>query len=85
MPVQSDLPRPALPLRGSCPACGAASTWLEALQREASQGWKQSRRGGRKRAPLKADPAAKCAPCSVAALGSLLLACPLLTLGSNVP
>ena len=62
--LQGHEPRPALPEEGSCPACGQASTWADALRRSGSQGWTQTRpKGGRrKRGALKADPKAKCAP-----------------------
>ena len=52
----------ALPEEGTCPACGQASTWADALRRSGSQGWTQQRSkgGGRKkRGALKADPKAK--------------------------
>ena len=52
----------ALPEEGTCPACGQASTWADALRRSGSQGWTQNRSkagGCKKRGALKADPKAK--------------------------
>ena len=58
--LQGHEARPALPEEGTCPACGQASTWTDALRRSGSQGWARPK-GGRKktRAALKADFKAK--------------------------
>ena len=52
-------------MRGRCPACGAGSTWTEALARCASIGWQKSNRraakGGRRKAGGKRGAAASAA------------------------
>ncbi|BDA45873.1 probable structure-specific endonuclease subunit SLX1 at N-terminal half [Coccomyxa sp. Obi] len=57
--IKADPSQPSVPQEGSCPACGARSSWVDALARGGSTGWAQNRSRGRKRATLKADPSIK--------------------------
>ncbi|CAL8470527.1 g10069 [Coccomyxa elongata] len=57
--IKADPSQPSVPQEGSCPACGARSSWVDALARGGSTGWAQNRSRGRKRATLKTDPSLK--------------------------
>ncbi len=54
--VQGDAGAGALPVHGSCPACGARSSWTEALARCASVGWAAGNRRRARNAAKKPSP-----------------------------